>query len=205
MSYAFTGASGTGKTTLAQAVAEVLDMPYHNASVTRLMRSVGFEPVAPCADLNARITAQEQLLDLFLAELRPLSRPFVTDRTPIDMAAYLLGEITMLNATPEQGARVCRYMAKCLKATRELFDAVLVLRPLPFYDATATRPPPNLAYQIQIQMLIEGALTQIAEQNSLAYAIVYTDDFERRLRSTCEFITLRIGFWEELRDEAGVH
>lgn len=205
MSFALAGSSGTGKTTLAKAIADVMGIPYHDASVTRIMNEIGVNPVATLDSIDTRIAAQEQLLVRYIEELRTLPRPFITDRTPLDMAAYVLGEVTMLNTTREQGERIAKYVSVCQERTRELFDAVTVLRPLPFYESKSTRPPPNPAYQHQIQTLIEGILGQTAEKNPLAFAVVYATDFERRLEVTAEFLTERIAYWHNFKNQVTVN
>jgi predicted ATPase len=205
MSFALSGASGTGKTTLAKAISEIMGIPYHDASVTRIMNDMGIDPVSQFESIEARIDAQERLLAHYIVELSQVPRPFITDRTPLDMAAYAMGEVTMLNTTQAQGARIAAYVQICKEKTKDLFDAVAILRPLPFYESKSTRPPPNAAYQQQTQTLIEGFISQTAEKNPLAYAVVYATDLERRTQVTVEFLTERIAFWQEFKSQVTVN
>lgn len=207
MSFGLTGASGSGKTTLAKEIAEKMNIPYHDASITRIMKANGLDPVGPTAPLDERIAAQEKLLDQFIAEIRSLDRPFISDRTPIDMIGYMLGEITMRNSTQEQGERAFAYAAKCLNTTRELFDAVLVLRPLPFYENTETRPPQNAAYQFETQLIMEGALSLAIENDEVpfCYAQMFTPNRELRLEKALEFFNDRIQHWKDLSKQVVVH
>lgn len=205
MSFGIGGASGTGKTTLAKDVSVLLDIPYHDASVTRIMQRIGFDPVAAGHDLDSRITAQEHLLDAFCADLRSLPRPFITDRTPIDMAAYMLGEITMRNSTAEQGAKVAAYVERCVRATEMLFDSTVYTRPLPSYDIVETRPPPNAAYQRQIHLLICALLSEAHEEGSITYAAITTDSRRHRAKAVADFFRSRILYWMQMRDSVPVN
>lgn len=205
MSFGVGGASGTGKTTLAKDVSAMLNVPYHDASVTKIMQRIGFDPVAAGHDLDSRLTAQEHLLDAFCADLRALPRPFITDRTPIDMAAYMLGELTMRNATEDQGERVALYVERCVRATETLFDSTVYTRPLLSYDVAPTRPPPNVAYQKQIHLLISALLSEAHEERNLTYALITTDHRRHRAKVVTEFLQSRIDYWMQLRENLPVN
>jgi hypothetical protein len=205
MSFGLCGASGTGKSTLAKEISETMGIPYHDASTTRIMKAAGFNPVNFTWSLDARLDAQEFLLKKFTEEVSRLPRPFITDRTPIDMLAYTLGELTMLNATPEQGSRAYRYASDCMETTVNLFSAVLVLRPLPSYEATDTRPPPNKAYQLQTQLLMEGAVHQAADVSNLSWAQMYTHHRKARLDCAVEFFVKYLSTEVEMAKQVGVH
>lgn len=203
MSFGLAGSSGSGKTTLAKDVSVMMEIPYHDASVTALMKRIGFDPVAAGHSLDARLAAQNHLLDAFCAELRQLPRPFVTDRTPVDMAAYMLGEVTMTNASAAQGEAITAYVNRCLRATEELFDSFAVVGPLPFYAAASTRPPPNPAYQKKIDLLIRALVHD--DDRNFVWAQLLTADREMRAQLTTEFFQGRIAKWLAIKEHCTVN
>ncbi len=207
MSFGLAGSAGSGKTTLAKEIAEAMHIHYHDASVTRIMKAAGINPVAPGVDLDTRIEAQEFLLRHYEAELRQLPSPFITDRTPLDMAAYMLGELTMTNATPAQGQRAAHYVEDCLNVTREFFDAILAVRPLPFYEIKGTRPPLSRGYQWQTQLLVEGAMQRLNEKRGsfVYHGVLKTPDRKLRLEASVSFFADRIQQWQNVRAQTGSH
>jgi hypothetical protein len=160
MSFGFAGCHRSGKTTLAKLVAEDLKMNYFDASTTRVMREAGINAVGD-VPIEQRMDAQEFLLKRFLQNLTLAPRPIITDRTPLDMIGYMLSEVTMHNTSPELGKRINNYVNTCLTATLNYFDTIIVIGPLAHYAADPTKPPPNLAYQRNVQFLIEGAAAQV--------------------------------------------
>jgi len=158
--FGISGAQRTGKTTLAKAVAEKLKFHYHDSSVTKIMREFGINPVGD-VPLGERIKAQEFLLEKSCDALRQAPRPAITDRTPLDFIAYMLGEVTMHNTAEEFHEPIQTYVKNCLAAAEKYFDMILIVRPLLTYKAADDKPPPNRAYQSAIQYLIEGAAQNI--------------------------------------------
>lgn len=135
----------------------MLEIPYVDASTTALMQEAGFNPVS-VMDIETRIKAQEHLLDAYLRLLDRQPPNFVTDRTPIDMLAYTLGEVTMHNTTEEQGERIAAYCDRCVAAAESRFALVIVTEPLKTYEARPDKPPPSKAYQALIHTIICGSL-----------------------------------------------
>ncbi len=207
MSFGLAGAHASGKTTLAKEIAEAMHIHYHDASVTRIMKAAGINPVAAGVDLDTRIEAQEFLLRQYEAELRQLPSPFVTDRCPLDMIGYMLGELTMTNSTPEQGERAARYVEECLRVTREFFDAILIARPLPVYEATDARPPLSRGYQWQTQLIVEGAIQRLNEKRGhmVYHGVLKTSDRKLRLSASVNFFADRIQQWQNVRAQMGSH
>jgi hypothetical protein len=158
MAFGIAGAHRVGKSTLAKLVAEDLKMTFHDASVSKIMREAGINAVGD-VPLEARVEAQEFLLRRYLKDLQWAPRPLVTDRTPLDMIGYMLGEITMHNTDAKLGARIQNYVEECLGATLVHFDTIIVVRPLTTYVEDPDKPPMNRAYQTLVQFIVEGAAT----------------------------------------------
>lgn len=155
--FGLSGASRSGKSTLAKRMSEALEIPYVDSSTTALMAEAGFNPVS-AMDIDTRIRAQEHLLDAYIRLVDRQGRNFVTDRTPIDMLAYTLGEVTMHNTNEEQGKRIAEYCRRCVASSESRFALIIVTLPLATYEVRPDKPPPSLAYQDLIHNLITGAL-----------------------------------------------
>ena len=160
MIYGLVGSSGTGKTTLATMVAEAMGVKFLQTSITKSARRHGFDPVARL-NLNDRIELQFHLLSDMIELIDKCTEPAILDRTPIDLIAYMLCEIHMhshLEASPEQLARVSRYVDLCMRTASLKFDHMFLLSILPTYEVTSTRPALNPAYQVHTQMVMYGTL-----------------------------------------------
>lgn len=190
------GAHRTGKTTLARILAEKMGIYYFQVSTSEIMREGGFDAVSDM-DLEERLDAQEFLLLRFLEMTEDIPKPFLSDRTPIDMAAYMLADINMHNATADQSERAARYAHSCLIATMGMFDALIVTRPLEWYDEAPDKPPYSPAYQMHIQTLIEGmAYHMLSEQVTVGF--LHSSDLTDRVEASYGLLMKRL---DEIRSE----
>jgi hypothetical protein len=189
MSFGLAGAHRTGKTTLAKQVAEDLGYSYHNGSVSAIMREFGIDAVGDIP-LQQRIEAQEFLLGKYLQNLHWAPRPMITDRTPLDMIGYMLGEVTMHNTDPVLAKRIDAYVVKCLEAALTQFDTIVICRPLTKYVVDAKSPPLNPAFQSAIQFLIEGACRQV--DDTIFIQTLMTTDFQTRRAHTGQIFKERL-------------
>jgi hypothetical protein len=175
-----------------------MGLHYHDASISKFAQEIGANAVG-LLNIAERLSVQRHILKRYLEELHKAPRPAITDRTPLDMIAYMLGEVTMHNTTPEDGAQIHEYVQKCLIETGRHFDSVIVVRPLPFYENDPSKPPANVAYQWQTQFIIEGASEKVGDVVSKASLL--TNDLEERIGYSIAFITSRLN---ALRQEAAV-
>ncbi|MBO6509737.1 MAG: hypothetical protein JJ979_14890 [Roseibium sp.] len=165
MIFGLSGAHRSGKSTLAKDVAEAYGIEF--------------------MDLQTRLEAQEKLLETHISMLQIPSAPTIIDRTPLDMAGYMLAELGM-HSDPDIGARVATYAQKCINATLNYYSAVVVVRPLPFYEVDPTKPPENIGFQNHHQYLVEGLLPQI--RGIVSTATIVTDDRQERAYQTGQFL-----------------
>lgn len=140
------------------------------------MKEAGVDPVSNIS-IETRIEAQEKLLAAYCQEISQYKSWFITDRTPLDMIGYTLGEVSMHNTSAELGDRIDVYVKACVEATKRNFLGLLVLRPLPHYEVADGKPPLNLAYQTHLQFIVEGAVLR----TGLTHGRVASTDFETRL------------------------
>lgn len=182
--FGLTGAHRSGKSTLAKLVAEKKGIPYLDISATRLMKEAGFDPVAPM-DIDRRIEAQVASMKVLRQHLADAPRPFISDRTPLDFVAYMLGEISMHKLGRDHDSAVVKYVNDGVELTNSTFAMLMITRPLPQYDAQPGKPPPMIAYQFHIQTIIEG-LTAMCAVDTFA---LLTSDLGERVDTTIEAIT----------------
>jgi hypothetical protein len=153
MSYGLVGAHRTGKTTLAKRFSEVSMIPFVQTSTSAIMQRNGFDPRLdyPLAD---RIHMQEIILDELDLLYRESPRVFITDRTPIDAAAYMLADVTRTDTMLD--VRIMKYVERCLSVTNEHFSMLLVVQPgIPLKEEEG-KAPANPAYIEHIAQLVMG-------------------------------------------------
>ena len=197
MAFAIAGASGTGKTTLARAIAGELAIPYRDMSFGRIARERGYPSAVADMTINARMDMQFACLAAYEIELSTWEGPFVTDRSPIDMIGYVLAEVGMhANTHPTMAARIVTYVRACVDATREAIAAILVARPLGMYETSPHRPGEDAAYQTHVQLLIEGGLAQL--DGSLPTIALPKADVDTRVAAALPLLRevgARRGYW----------
>lgn len=167
------------------------------------MQEGGFDPVAPMG-IEERIEAQEWLLLRYMELADGIPQPFITDRTPIDMAAYTLAEVSMLNTSLELGQRIDLFVQTAIASAAAMFDTMMVARPLPVYDAQPDKPPPNPAYQAHIQILIEGmAYHMLGERVTVGFLTVA--DHAQRLEACNNLMQRRLNEFNIEKQAGYVH
>lgn len=205
MAFSISGSHRSGKSTLAQHIANDLGFHFWETKTAELMRTKGIAIVSDMG-IEDRLRAQELLLEAFVEHIDALpftSYPFICDRSPLDMLAYTLGEVTMHNTDPAIGERIHRYAETCLQVTRTYFDSVVIVRPLGHYAPASDKPPANLAYQWQIQFLIEGAF--MSARNRVHGLVIGNPDFGARVEQAMNFIVERCEKLNEQRQKAHLH
>lgn len=127
------GPNGTGKSTLAQAFAQEEQIPFVATSASEVFRRMDLDPKADYP-FEIRMLMQETLLMVFdrqYEEAAKLSSLFISDRTPIDLASYLLADVqrSALVESPEMALRVTQYVEKCFKSASRFFSTIILVQP----------------------------------------------------------------------------
>ena len=122
----FMGAHRTGKTTLAERVATESGLAFARTSTSEVFARHGLDPAEPI-DGVTRLKLQQEILREGERVWGSYPGGFVTDRTPLDMAAYTLVGV-------QGDARVCAsalrgYMRECFRAMGEHFDLSIQVQP----------------------------------------------------------------------------
>lgn len=195
MAFGIIGAHRSGKSTLAKRLCEDMGFQLFEASFGAIAKDLGWASAVDKMTLAERMNMQEAVLNEYLDRLYHMERPFITDRTPLDMIGYTLGEVTMNGPMDEILAlRINAYITRCIHVARSQFDAMIVLRPLPFYQVEPGKPQVNLAYQSAVQFIIEGAFERVNDQ--VEGLVLTATDFEERVEAATDFLSKRCDILE---------
>jgi len=153
----FTGAHRTGKSTLAQALAKAKGVQFLDSQTSNIFERLGFRVGQPLT-FEARMTVQRAILEEFEGRYRAARGPFVADRTPIDMAAYVMADMPKHKLTEAQTEAALAYVDECLDITSTYFlDVVLVSPGIPYKEEPG-KPPFDRSYQELHHTLVSGLL-----------------------------------------------
>jgi hypothetical protein len=207
MLYGICGPSSSGKTTLARQIAEDLGMDFYATNTNDVCRAVGIDPHAPMT-LDTRLKLQMHIVQHHIEQIQILPRPLITDRTPLDMLAFLAAEFHMQShlLADEETLECADMLAEaCIDATAAHYDMLFYLGPLPTLtvDPTKPRPPVNRIYQRHFALIVQGALLEL--DGHLAFCKVEATDFEERREILHDTIVERIDEIEKMRQSSALH
>jgi hypothetical protein len=126
MSIGLCGSHRTGKTTLAEIVSQRTGMPFVRTGTSEVFRQCGLDPSQPL-DFDKRIWIQHRILDAAENIWSVAQGRFVTDRTPLDMAAYTLADIHGTTKANFRDLEV--YLDRCFEATNRFFGTIVLIQP----------------------------------------------------------------------------
>lgn len=123
------GSHRTGKTTLARTFAETSGLYFLESKVSDTFRRLGYDPRKdyPFED---RLFLQYQILyDMERQYTEAPTAYFITDRTPIDVYAYLLADVQRTTLSPVQEGDLERFWKETCRITSSHLDLVMVIQP----------------------------------------------------------------------------
>jgi hypothetical protein len=180
------GAHRTGKTTLAIALASDLNIPFVRTTTSQVFAELGLDPAEPM-DFKTRLFVQNHVLDAAEKVWQDSPSPFVSDRTPIDMIAYTLGDIQ--GKTEVDFDLLNQYIDRCYASTNQFFQNLAIIQsgiPLVYEQGKAALNP---SYIEHINVLVIGLC-----QDSRIKANVFCNPREAialdlRIRNILESVT----------------
>jgi len=147
------GAHRTGKTTLAIALADRLNIPFVRTTTSQVFAHLGLDPAEPM-DFQTRLFVQNHVLNAAEQVWQNSATPFISDRTPIDMIAYTLGDIQ--GKTEVDFELLNQYIGRCFTSTNQFFQNLAIIQPgipLVYEEGKAAL---NAAYIEHINVLVLG-------------------------------------------------
>jgi predicted ATPase len=156
------GPHRVGKTTLAQAFAQKCEIPFVRTSATEVFAMIGKDPKADYP-IEERIAIQEAILYAFerqYAEARSRAEVWISDRTPIDLASFMMADIqrSTFDGSPELAAMVNDYVKRCIDATNLWFSVVVLVQPGIVTVEAEGKAPACPAYMEHLNSLQLGLL-----------------------------------------------
>ncbi|MDQ3010100.1 MAG: ATP-binding protein [Acidobacteriota bacterium] len=147
------GAHRTGKTTLAMELAKLKGAQFVRTRVSEIFKECGLHPAQPM-DFATRLNIQIRILDACESDWQAAGENFITDRTPVDLMAYTLGDIQ--GETQVSYLEFDRYVARCFEAANRFFDTLIIIQPgIPLTEAEG-KAALNKAYIEHINSLVIG-------------------------------------------------
>ena len=147
------GGHRTGKTTLAIALASDLNIPFVRTTTSQVFAELGLDPAEPM-DFKTRLFIQNHVLDAAEKVWQDSPSPFISDRTPIDMIAYTLGDIQ--GKTEVDFDLLNQYIDRCYASTNQFFQNLAIIQsgiPLVYEQGKAALNP---SYIEHINVLVIG-------------------------------------------------
>lgn len=193
------GAHRVGKSTTAQDVAERSDLTY--ITLPPIMKELGYRQDVDYS-FSERLAIQEQILERAYDFWRDAPRPFICDRTPLDMFAYTVADALKTNVTHEDGLRLERYAGRCMRMTNLFFRTVVIIEPAIPFVPHPDKPPLNTAYQRHIATLVKGA--SVDPRLKVALTLLPVEMIDQTARANFVLECLKDTYRDILTEREGV-
>lgn len=181
--YGLCGAQRTGKSTLAGAFAEDVQVPVLYTSTSKVFADLALDPKADYS-LAQRLYIQRHILESFEKQCRSVEGGvFVADRTPIDMMAYMIADVQRTNVEPKLEKVIETYLKDCIAVSNATFSILTVVQPgIPVKEAEG-KAPASFAYMEHINHLIMGIVVSEAVQSAHFYIPRAMTELESRVEA----------------------
>jgi hypothetical protein len=162
-----------------------MGMPFVKTSTSEVFRQHDLDPSEPL-DFNTRLWIQHKILDAAEKVWQTEQRQFVTDRTPLDMAAYTLADIrgsTELNFAELEG-----YLDRCFHLTNKFFRLLVLIQPgipLVYEQGKAAL---NEGYLEHLNFLLLGLCNDDRIESSFLHIHRDMTDLENRVKIILETV-----------------
>lgn len=165
--FGVTGTHGSGKTTLCEAYVKAHpEAHFIKTSASDVYKMMGLDPKEKMP-LSIRLDVQEAILVSFIGQWSPalIHDVVITDRTPYDLMAYTLAELSGYDEVDEElDERIRRYLDSCYQVASIFTGIVHVPMGLPVAaDPTGkVRASLGLGYRTHIDVLLKGLTDQVS-------------------------------------------
>lgn len=145
MTLVLAGPHRSGKSTLARAYAEATGMEYRPFQTSAITQAAGLN-LKHVRSLRQRLVFQGAILKGARAFFQCGGR-FITDRSPLDFAAYLLADVRDEELSPEEDSMIEEFVGDCMALTNQTVSQGFVLPPVLPYVADPLKPHASRSYQ----------------------------------------------------------
>jgi len=124
MKIALTGASGTGKTTLANHISKMLNIPYVQSTARSIAEEQNIQP----EQINSKDDLIQFQIKVITKKLQTEEqyKSFITDRAYIDSICYVLNKHYLFDES-DYKSFIIPYYTRCLQLTNKTYDWVIRL------------------------------------------------------------------------------
>lgn len=150
------GAHGVGKSTIAKSLADIYGLTFITSAGAKTIKKFNFD-MEHDNRLETGMKMQAEQLSAMIDELQG-KISYVSDRTPIDAAAYLLADATAPAGSIFTQMDTVMYVEQAMELTAEHFDLVILVPPAIDFVEREGRAPQNEAYREHLHMLCRGML-----------------------------------------------
>jgi len=186
------GAHRTGKTTLAIAVSAKHRIPFTPISTTQVFRDHGFEP-NQVFSIEERIKLQFKVLTHAVQIWEKAVKSdnlWICDRTPIDMAGYLLADVTGHNLSEPLEELVSEYLYDCFQFTNLYFDYLAIVPPMFPLVVEEGKGYNSTGYRTKLHYLILGLVSGLTSspRAQVIATILSQTDLDLRVKEVMNII-----------------
>lgn len=160
------GSHRTGKTTTAKKLAIDNGMPFVETTTSAVFAKHDLKPSSPM-EFSTRLWIQDKVLAA-AEDIWSQHRHFITDRTPLDMLAYTMGDIQ--GRTQVEFASLEQYIQRCFAATNRYFGRLCVVQPGIPLIAAPGKAALNEAYIEHLNTLVLGLC--LDERQQVPFAVM---------------------------------
>ena len=163
---ALVGVHRTGKTTLAHSfIEECPEYSYLSLDASSIFKKNNVDP-SSYLDFDERLRIQYEILTSSEEKLsKHKNELFITDRSPIDFAAYLLGDVTA--KSPDYFRAIRQYCNDCYDLHNQFFNKTFLLQPGISFVHEPYKGAPSKSYRYMLNELYKGLLTNIVNGPSI--------------------------------------
>ncbi|MDM8565275.1 AAA family ATPase [Candidatus Halobeggiatoa sp. HSG11] len=145
------GSHRTGKTTLAQAIADKTGINLLKTDTNAIFVQQGLHPSQPL-DFPTRLKIQKLIIQAAVKIWQ--TDNFVTDRTPIDFMAYTLADIQ--GNTEVDFIELEAYLTECFMVTNQIFSKLIVIQPAIPLVYESGKAALNKSYMEHLNIIVQG-------------------------------------------------
>jgi hypothetical protein len=183
MTIGLCGSHRTGKTTLAEEIFTRTGIPFVRTSTSEVFREHGLDPSVPM-EFTRRLWIQHKILDAAEGAWNSGHRQFITDRTPLDMAAYTLADIQ--GSTAVDFRELEGYLDRCIRVTNAFFRILVLVQPgIPLVYETG-KAALSEGYLEHLNFLILGLCNDDRIKGTFVYLHRDVTDKEARVKKVIE-------------------
>lgn len=175
------GAHRSGKTTTAREVSVNIGIEYLDANVSGVFAELGLDPKADLS-IDDRLRVQDAILESLRIKYALQTKPFITDRTPIDVLAYSTVHLANGNLNETQSDMLTAHWTKAINITASHMYGCVLLRPIygaPDAATSAKACPYYMQHVYAVAREVMLSMESVQGMPTLFSECIYQDQAER--------------------------